>query len=190
MSVRAQITTRRVASAVVLPGLFAGMLMFAAPASAADGAVTGICNGVTNQLAHRGNAQPNLLKAAAKQNAEQIAKLQAERAALVIAQNALTAQIVAAEKEIAALDAANATLVGQIDTREDVADQARGGQGHARPPRTARRTPSWPRSRDEKTALVNQMTPLKTQLTDAQSELAGLKTKKAGVASSLATKRG
>jgi chromosome segregation ATPase len=71
---------------------------------------------VTNQLAHRGNAQPNLLKAAARQNAEQIAKLTAERSALVTTQNTLTAQIAAAEKEIAALDAEYATLVGKIDT--------------------------------------------------------------------------
>jgi septal ring factor EnvC (AmiA/AmiB activator) len=71
---------------------------------------------VTNQQAHRGNVQPNLVKAAAKQNAEQIATLTAERAALVTTQNSLTAQITAAEKEIAALDAQYATLVGQIDT--------------------------------------------------------------------------
>ncbi len=92
-------TARRVASAVVLPGMFAGMLAFAPSASAAPG----ICNGVTNQLAHRGNVQPNLLKAAAKQNAEQIATLTAERAALVTTQNTLTTQVKAAEAQIAAL---------------------------------------------------------------------------------------
>jgi hypothetical protein len=60
-----------------------------APAYAqpATGPAGGICNGVTNQLAHRGMVQPNLLKAAARQNAEQIATLQAERAALVTTQN-------------------------------------------------------------------------------------------------------
>jgi hypothetical protein len=60
-------TARRVASAVVLPGMFAGLLVFAPAASATTPApTTGICNGVTNQLAHRGNVQPNLLKAAAR----------------------------------------------------------------------------------------------------------------------------
>ena len=115
-SVTSIFTARRIASAVVLPGVFAGMLVFAAPASAQTAPTTGICNGVTNQLAHRGNVQPNLLKAAAKQNAEQIAKLQAERTALVTTQSNLGAQIKAAEAEIAALDAEYATLVGQIDT--------------------------------------------------------------------------
>ncbi len=78
-----------------------GVLAVGAPAYA-DTTTGGICNGVTNQLAHRGMVQPNLLKAAARQNAEQIAKLQAERAALVTTQNTLTAQITAAENEIAA----------------------------------------------------------------------------------------
>jgi hypothetical protein len=92
-----------------------GMLGAAAPAYAVT-STGGICNGVTNQLAHRGLVQPNLLRAAARQNAEQIAKLTAERAALVTTQNTLTGQIAAAEKEIAAMDAQEATLIGQIDT--------------------------------------------------------------------------
>jgi hypothetical protein len=109
-------TARRVASAVVLPGMFAGHARLRAGRRRHDDPHGRICNGVTNQLAHRGNVQPNLLKAAAKQNAEQIAKLQAERAAIITQQNAWTAQITAAEKEIAALDAAEAALVGQIDS--------------------------------------------------------------------------
>ena len=100
-------TRSRAARAFAVPVLVAGMLGAATPAVAATTSIGGgICTGVTNQLAHRGNVQPNLLKAAARQNAEQIAKLQAERAALVTTQNSLAAQIAAAEKEIAALDAA------------------------------------------------------------------------------------
>src|SRR5215213_3605520 len=88
-------------AALAVPTIF-GVVAAGTPAYAATaGTTTGICNGVTNQLAHRGNAQPNL---------------QAERAALVTTQNSLTAQITAAENEIAALDAQYAALVGQIDT--------------------------------------------------------------------------
>ncbi|MDP9443744.1 MAG: chromosome segregation ATPase, partial [Actinomycetota bacterium] len=76
-------TARRISSAVVLPGMFAGMLVLAAPAAAATtsspAGTTGICNGVVNQLAHRGTVQPNLLKAAAKQNAAVIQQLQLKR---------------------------------------------------------------------------------------------------------------
>src|SRR3954464_4180257 len=98
VSKRARNSARRITSAIVLPGVFAGMLMFATPATGATNPVTGNCNGVTNQLAHRGAVQPNLLKAAARQNAEQIAVLTAERATLVTTQNSLTAQVAAAER--------------------------------------------------------------------------------------------
>ena len=96
----------------VVASLLAGCTLLIAPVASAETApVSGICNGVTNQLAHRGNVQPNLLKAAGRQNAEQIATLTAERAALVTTQNTLTTQITAAEKEIASLDAQYATLL-------------------------------------------------------------------------------
>lgn len=58
--------------------------------------------------------QPDSLKAAARQNAELIAKLQAERAALVTTQTSLAAQVAAAEKQIADLNAANAKLDSEI----------------------------------------------------------------------------
>jgi len=104
----------RAASAFVVPVIVTGGLLGTSiPAVASTSPTTGICNGVTNQLAHRGMVQPNLLRAAARQNAEQIAKLQADRTALVTTQNGLTAQITAAEKEIAALDAEFATLSGR-----------------------------------------------------------------------------
>ncbi len=59
---------------------FIGGLGLMTPASAAP--PDGICNGVVNQAAHRGDVQPNLLRAAARKNAEFITKLQADRAVL------------------------------------------------------------------------------------------------------------
>ena len=78
---------RRAAAALVIPAAFAGLLLAASPASAAPDTATttttkGICNGVVNQLAHRGTVQENLLKAAAKKNADLIASLTAQRTAL------------------------------------------------------------------------------------------------------------
>jgi len=108
-------TARRVASTIVLPGVFAGMLVFASPASAATPSpTTGICNGVVNQASHRGDVQANLLTAAARKNAELIAKLQADKAALELTQTSLKGQIASAEREVAALDAANVELDKQI----------------------------------------------------------------------------
>src|SRR5687767_12172981 len=88
---------RRAAAAFVVPIIVGSLLGVHSPAIAAT-AVSGggICNGVTNQLAHRGMVQPNLLKAAARQNAELIARLQADRAALISTQNFLAEQIAAA----------------------------------------------------------------------------------------------
>lgn len=74
------VRSRRLAAAVVLPGLLATSLVLVQPAVAATTSATGICNGVVNQLAHRGAVQENLLKAAARKNADAIAALQAERA--------------------------------------------------------------------------------------------------------------
>jgi chromosome segregation ATPase len=127
---------------------------------------------VTNQLAHRGNVQPNLLKAAARQNAEAIAKLVAERAALVTTQNSLSSQITAAEKEIAALDAAYATLVGQIDTVTMSLTKLESDKATLTAAITAAETELM-KLQGQSTTLVNQITPLQTQLTAAESELAG-----------------
>ncbi|HEY1157744.1 MAG TPA: chromosome segregation ATPase, partial [Arthrobacter sp.] len=74
--------SRRLAAAVVLPGMLTTSLVLVQPAMATTGTATGICNGVVNQLAHRGAVQENLLKAAAKKNADAIAARQAEKAAL------------------------------------------------------------------------------------------------------------
>ena len=76
------VLSRRLAAAVVLPGLLTSSLVLIPPAAAGTGANAGICNGVVNQLAHRGTVQENLLKAAAKKNADVIARLLAERAPL------------------------------------------------------------------------------------------------------------
>ncbi len=99
------VLTRRLAAAVVLPGLLTGTLVFAMPASAAPASVTGICNGVVNQQAHRGFVQENLLKAAAKKNADAIAALQADRAALKARESTLMAEILDAKKRQDALAA-------------------------------------------------------------------------------------
>ena len=64
------VLSRRLAAAVVLPGLLTSSLVLIPPAAAGTGANAGICNGVVNQLAHRGTVQENLLKAAAKKNAQ------------------------------------------------------------------------------------------------------------------------
>ena len=106
--------TRRLAAAVVVPGVLTSMLLFAPQATAATGSVNGVCNGVVNQLAHRGAVQENLLKASAKKNADIIARLQAERSALQASAAALTAEIDAATSSIAALDAAQLALDGEI----------------------------------------------------------------------------
>src|SRR3954464_1085826 len=74
---------RRAVAALVDPAALAGVLFAGSPAYAAPTITTkGICNGVVNQLAHRGTVQENLLKAAAKKNADLIASLTAQRSTL------------------------------------------------------------------------------------------------------------
>ncbi|MFN3925395.1 MAG: chromosome segregation ATPase, partial [Pseudarthrobacter sp.] len=74
------VLSRRLAAAVVLPGLLTSSLVLIQPAAAAGTTSnSSICNGVVNQLAHRGTVQENLLKAASKRNADAIAALQAEK---------------------------------------------------------------------------------------------------------------
>jgi septal ring factor EnvC (AmiA/AmiB activator) len=81
------------------------------------------------------------LKAAARQNAAQIATLTAERRGAGHHQNTLTAQITAAEKEIAALDAEFATLKGQYEATEmSLTKLTRTGRRWT--PRSRPRTPS------------------------------------------------
>ena len=83
------VLSRRLAAAVVVPGVLTSMLLFAPQATAATtsttGSTTGICSGVVNQLAHRGTVQENLLKVSAKKNADVIARLQAERGSNTVA---------------------------------------------------------------------------------------------------------
>jgi predicted nucleic acid-binding Zn-ribbon protein len=101
-----------VAASLLFGGsLAAGGSLVLAPAASADttsssAGTTGICNGVVNQLAHRGTVQPNMLKAAAKQNAAVIAALQAKKDALVTQQRTNNASIDSAQKEIATMNAA------------------------------------------------------------------------------------
>src|SRR3954451_21924611 len=104
------------ASAFVVPAIFAGVLIGPSPANAATITThpNGICNGVVNQLAHRGTVQENLLKAAARKNTELITKMQADRAALVTQADTLTKQIADSNAKIAALNTADAELDSQI----------------------------------------------------------------------------
>src|SRR5215218_6592926 len=112
---RAQRPLRTATRALIVPAVFPGMLGLAPAANSAPSATDGICTAVVNQTAHRGTVQENLLRAAARRNAELITKLQTEKAALQTTANSLTAQIAVAKKQITDLDAANAQLDRDIE---------------------------------------------------------------------------
>ena len=115
--------------------------------------------------------QPNLLKAAAKQNAESIAKLQAERAALVTTQNdAGRADRCRGEGDRRPGRRVR-QLVGEIATADDVADQAEADKATLAAAIAAAST-ELTTLQGQRTTLVNQITPLQTQLT-AAAERAG-----------------
>src|SRR3954470_24800845 len=109
------------ATAFVVPAIFAGALIGPSPANAATtkSGTHGICNGVVNQLAHRGTVQENLLKAAAKKNADLIASLTAQRTDLQTQSTDLQAQIDQINKQLADLDAQGAQLDADLKTAED-----------------------------------------------------------------------
>src|SRR5687768_5814641 len=107
---RSSAARRRAAQAFVVPVAVVGLLGVGSPAVAATTPPDGICNGVVNQLAHRGTVQPNLLKAAARKNAELITKLQASKAGLESQATMLNKQITDAKAAIAALEAENLQL--------------------------------------------------------------------------------
>jgi uncharacterized protein YlxW (UPF0749 family) len=115
--------SRRLAAAVVLPGLLTTSLVLVQPAVAATTSTTGMCNGVVNQLAHRGAVQENLLKNAAKKNADAIVVLQTERAKLQTSADSLSAQVVAAQKALADLEDQETQL-----GRPGIRGPGRGGQ--------------------------------------------------------------
>src|SRR3954447_8774665 len=109
------------ATAFVVPAIFAGALIGASPANAATtkSGTDGICNGVVNQLAHRGTVQENLLKAAAKKNADLIASLTAQRDALQTQSTDLRAQIAAINQPLADLDAEGVQLDAALKAAQD-----------------------------------------------------------------------
>src|SRR3954452_16918210 len=148
------------ATAFVVPAIFAGALIGPSPANAATtkSGTHGICNGVVNQLAHRGTVQENLLKVAAKKNADLIASLTAQRTALQTQRTDLQGQITQINQQIADLDAQGARLDADLQTVQDDLDSI-----------TAQR------------AIVA------GQVSDAEKALAGLKTQQSGVASQLGT---
>ena len=108
---------RRVAVALAIPGAFAGLLLAGSPASAATPRTSGICNGVVSQLADGGSVQENLIKAAARQNAELIAALTAERTALQEQGVELQARIDQISLQLADLEAEGIELDASLKTR-------------------------------------------------------------------------
>src|SRR3954465_9466834 len=97
-------------AAIAVPTIF-GVVAAGTPAYAGTAPATdGICNGVVNQYGHRGTVQENLLKAAARKNAELITKLQADRTALQAQTSTLTGKIATAKQSVAALEAENLQL--------------------------------------------------------------------------------
>ena len=104
---------RRTITALVSIAAVVGGLAVAAPVASSS---SGICSGVVNQLAHRGMVQENLLKAAARKNAESITKLQAEKAVLEGTVKTLTTDIASTTAAIAALDAEVVRLDTSIAT--------------------------------------------------------------------------
>src|SRR4051794_32752380 len=92
-----RLAPRKVAVGLAFTAVVGG-LSVVSPAVATAAPTAGICNGVVNQLAHRGMVQENLLKAAARKNADQLAQLQSERTALQTRADALAAQIADADK--------------------------------------------------------------------------------------------
>ena len=107
---------------------------FAAPSVAAPPAGTGgVCNGVVNQLSHRGTVQANLLKAAARQNAERIAALQAERSTLSASADSLKAQLADVNAQIAALDAEGQRLDTELAAAEAELTRLTGQRDAANP---------------------------------------------------------
>src|SRR6478735_3388907 len=106
-------SARRAAKALVIPAALAATILGGSPAQAATtapGTSNGICNGVVNQLAHRGSVQENLLKAAAKKNADLIASLSAQRTALESQRAGLQAQLDQANQQLADLEAQQVKL--------------------------------------------------------------------------------
>src|SRR5690349_2888835 len=101
-------SARRAAKALVIPAALAATILGGSAAQAATtapGTSNGICNGVVNQLAHRGSVQENLLRAAARKNADLIASLTTQRAALESQRTSLRAQVDEANQQLADLQA-------------------------------------------------------------------------------------
>ena len=173
--------SRRLAAAVILPGLLTTSMVLVQPAVAATGTVTGICNGVVNQLAHRGNVQENLLKAAAKKNADIILALQAEKATLQSKADALTADIAAADKTLAAMDAQATQLDKDAAAAQAEVDQL-GPLVTAKSGAVAQATGDLAALRSQQADVQNALIPLQEQLTAAQTAADGLKAQAADLA--------
>ncbi|MEQ7739666.1 hypothetical protein ABQG64_26170, partial [Escherichia coli] len=167
------VLSRRLAAAVVLPGLLTTSLILVQPAVAGTSSNASICNGVVNQLAHRGTVQENLLRAAAKKNADVIAKLEAEKVQLQAQEAELKAGIEAADKVLADLAAEELQLEN---------DEAAAAQELAR--LTAERAKTAAKVAETEAAIsglkatrdgvVSELTPLQEELAAAEATAAAL----------------
>ncbi len=179
--------TGRARTATVLA--MAGLMVLPTAAFAADPATSGICNGVVNQTAHRGSVQENLLRAAARKNAELIAGLQAQRAVLQTRADTLTAQIAAAEKLIADLTAANVELDKQIVDATTQLKTVTDAQT-AKATEIADAEKALAALRLQKTAVETALAPLQKELADAEKARTTLKAAADAVDAQITAKKG
>ena len=169
---RAGRTGRTVAAIFIVP-VFAGVLAVS-PADAATGGANGkICNGVVNQLAHRGKVQENLLKAAAKKNAEVIKALQAEKSALLDQAGTLESDIDALNAEIEELEAEEAQLLDDLaSTEAELADLQQ--QRDAKDAEIQALQAAIEDLNAERNSVQDELAPLQDELADAQATSAEL----------------
>jgi chromosome segregation ATPase len=176
---------RRLAAAVVLPGLLATSFVLVQPAVAGTSSNGSICNGVVNQLTHRGTVQENLLKAAVRKNADVIAKLQAERDGLAAQEATFRVQILAADTEIAALEAEEQQLVKDVQAAEDGITRL-AGEKTATEAAIAATQEALAVLHVDKAGVENGLAPLLEQQTAAEAAAAGLRTEAAALTADVA----
>ncbi len=101
-------------------GLIMSLFGLVQPAAGAQSQTPhSICNGVVNQLQQRGVVEQRLLEAAARQNAELLQQLEAERALLQNERQQLEQQIEQLEQELAQVEAEIQQLEAEIQQVED-----------------------------------------------------------------------
>jgi chromosome segregation ATPase len=160
-------------------------LLGSGPAAAG---VTGVCSGVLNAPSHRGSVQENLLKAAAKKNADLIVKLRADKAALEDRAKTLQQGITDGRSAIAALEAEDVRLDEQIDVGTAELARLRTAEGTT----TAAVAAAEKALADlgtEKEALAAQLLRAQADLEAAEAARAELRAQAAAVGEQIAAKR-